>query len=77
MHDLRWKICNLGFILGAGTAMSCNGLPVPRPVVDGNGGDGRLQAIGQGARGAEPLPRAADGQGKLEERKRNYQDIAA
>ena len=35
-------------------------------MVDGNGSDGSLEAIGQGPSSAEPLPGAADGQGKLQ-----------
>lgn len=39
--------------------------PLPWPVVDRNRRYGRLEAIGQRPRRAEPLPRAAYRQGKL------------
>lgn len=49
---------NLGFILGPSLAVM---RIAPRPIVDGDGGDSSLKAIGQRAGGAEPLPRATDG----------------
>ena len=40
--------------------------PGPGPVVDGDGGEGGLEAVGQGSGRAEPLPRAAEGEEELE-----------
>lgn len=37
----------------------------PRPMVEGNGGDGSLKAIGQSTSRAKPLPGTADGQRQL------------
>lgn len=53
----------LGIALGISSPVSrCT---LPRPVVDGNGRDGGLEAIGQSPCRAEPLPWAANGQCEL------------